>query len=47
MANVISLPIFTQLLEPAGIAPAQDFASSRELVCDRLPDSQQLSLIHI
>ena len=27
MANVISLPIFTQLLEPAGIAPAQDFAS--------------------
>ena len=45
MSNVISLPVFTQLLEPAGIAPAQDFASSRELICDTLPDSQQRARI--
>ena len=40
MSNIISLPIFTQLLEPAGIAPAQDFVNSHELVCETLPDSQ-------
>lgn len=40
MSNVISLPVFTQLLEPAGIAPAQNFADSHELVCDNQPDSQ-------
>jgi general secretion pathway protein E len=45
MSNVISLPVFTQLLEPAGIAPALDFVSSRELVCDTLPDSQQRARI--
>jgi len=45
MANIISLPVFTQLLEPAGIAPALDFVSSRELVCDNLPDSRQRARI--
>lgn len=33
----ISLPIFGQLLEPEGIAPAQNFSQSYELVCDTLP----------
>jgi general secretion pathway protein E len=33
----ITLPLFSQLLEPEGIAPAQDFADSGELVCSQLP----------
>jgi len=33
----ISLPVFGQLLEPEGIAPAQDFADSGTLVCNLLP----------
>lgn len=33
----ISLPMFGQLLEPEGIAPAQNFSASFELVCDTLP----------
>lgn len=37
--TAITLPIFSQLLEPAGIAPAQDFDSSQTLVCEALPDS--------
>ena len=41
----VSLSVFTQLLEPAGIAPAQDFAQSRELVFESLPDSQLRSRI--
>lgn len=41
----VSLAVFTQLLEPAGIAPAQDFAQSRELVFESLPDSQLRSRI--
>ena len=36
-AETISLPMFGQLLEPEGIAPAQNFSSSFELVCDTLP----------
>jgi len=34
---IISLPMFGQLLEPEGIAPAQDFNESGELVCNTLP----------
>lgn len=34
---IISLPMFGQLLEPEGIAPAQDFNDSGELVCNTLP----------
>lgn len=41
----ISLSVFTQLLEPAGIAPALDFAQTRELVFDSLPSSQLRSRI--
>lgn len=33
----ITLPVFGQLLEPEGIVPAQDFASSGLLVCNTLP----------
>lgn len=33
----ISLPMFGQLLEPEGIAPAQDFDASGVLVCNTLP----------
>mgnify|MGYP003108744366 CR=1 FL=1 len=33
----ISLPMFGQLLEPEGIAPAQDFNDSGVLVCNTLP----------
>lgn len=45
MSKQISLPVFTQLLEPAGMAPAQDFANSRMLVCDVLPAGQQRARI--
>ena len=34
----ITLPIFSQLLEPQGIAPAQDYAETGKLICERLPD---------
>lgn len=34
---IINLPMFGQLLEPEGIAPAQDFNESGELVCNTLP----------
>jgi general secretion pathway protein E len=43
MAAVVSgitLPVFSQLLEPAGIAPAQDFDESGMLVCESLPDME-------
>ncbi|MES2604018.1 MAG: ATPase, T2SS/T4P/T4SS family, partial [Pseudomonadota bacterium] len=33
----LSLPVFSQMLEPAGIAPAQDFSSSGQLVYTQLP----------
>ena len=33
----LTLPIFSQLLEPEGIAPAQDFNNNLELVCNRIP----------
>lgn len=37
----MTLPVFSQLLEPAGIAPAQDYADSGTLVCENLPDGEQ------
>src|SRR5688500_4442503 len=33
----ITLPAFSQLLEPAGVAPALDFASTGQLVYTELP----------
>ena len=33
----MTLPIFSQLLEPVGIAPALDFDSSGRLLCSQLP----------
>ena len=33
----ITLPLFSQLLEPEGIAPARDFAESGKLICSQLP----------
>jgi general secretion pathway protein E len=33
----LSLPVFSQLLEPAGIAPAQNFSESRQLVYTQIP----------
>lgn len=37
MTAQLSLPVFSQMLEPAGIAPAQDFNSSGQLVYTQLP----------
>ncbi|HBN14298.1 GspE/PulE family protein [Pseudohongiella sp. SYSU M77423] len=34
----LSLPVFSQLLEPAGIVPAQDFSQSHVLLCEVAPD---------
>ena len=34
----LTLPVFSQLLEPEGIAPAQNFRDSHELVCNRVPE---------
>lgn len=36
--QTMSLPVFSQLLEPEGIAPAQDFADSGKLLCNQVPD---------
>ena len=33
----ITLPVFSQLLEPQGIAPAQDFEETGNLVCNQTP----------
>ncbi len=33
----ITLPLFSQLLEPEGIAPARDFVESGKLICSQLP----------
>jgi len=33
----ITMPVFSQLLEPHGIAPATDFGDSGRLVCNRIP----------
>ena len=34
----MTLPVFSQLLEPQGIAPSQDFQESGKLICERLPE---------
>lgn len=39
MSAVINLNTFSQLLEPAGIAPAIDFADTGLMVCEQIPDS--------
>ena len=36
----LNLPLFSQLLEPAGIAPARDFEQSGLLVCEALPEPE-------
>lgn len=36
-APALSLPVFSQLLEPAGIAPALDFSASGQLVYTQMP----------
>ena len=36
--KAITLPIFNQLLEPQGVAPAQDFGVSGLFCCSELPD---------
>jgi len=41
----ITLPMFSQLLEPEGIAPAQDFQESGKLLCNNLPSIQLRSKI--
>jgi len=37
MPRAMTLPVFSQLLEPQGIVPAQDFAETGRLVFDQLP----------
>ncbi|MEX0619017.1 MAG: ATPase, T2SS/T4P/T4SS family, partial [Pseudohongiellaceae bacterium] len=34
----ITLPVFSQLLEPHGVVPTQDFPDSGSLICRELPD---------
>ena len=41
----MKLPTFTQLLEPEGIAPAQDFEESGSLICNALPSIELRSKI--
>jgi len=36
-ASTMTMPVFSQLLEPQGIAPATDFSESGKLVCSKLP----------
>ena len=36
--KAITLPVFNQLLEPQGVAPAQDFGDSGLFCCCELPD---------
>lgn len=40
MMPVVTLNVFSQLLEPAGISPALDYAESGVMVYDTVPDSQ-------
>ena len=35
--SAMTLPVFSQLLEPEGIVPAQDFGESGKLLCNQLP----------
>jgi general secretion pathway protein E len=41
----MTMPVFSQLLEPQGIAPAQDFGDSQVLICSQLPDIEQRARI--
>lgn len=41
----LTLPVFTQLLEPQGIAPALDFHDSAVLVCQGVPGIEQRARI--
>ncbi|MDT8399092.1 MAG: GspE/PulE family protein [Pseudomonadales bacterium] len=41
----LTLPVFSHLLEPEGMAPAQNFAISGELVCGRLPSIESRAKI--
>jgi general secretion pathway protein E len=45
MQHGITLAFFSRLLEPAGIAPAQDFSQSQLLICETLPDSKLRSQV--
>lgn len=45
MMPTITLNVFSQLLEPAGISPAMDYSESGLLVYDNAPDSQLRSRI--
>ncbi len=38
--RMMTLPVFSQLLEPSGIAPAQDFAETSALICETLPSPE-------
>ncbi|MCY4265186.1 MAG: GspE/PulE family protein [Gammaproteobacteria bacterium] len=39
-ATAINLSLFSELLEPEGMAPAQDFVGTGRLLCDRVPSIQ-------
>lgn len=41
----LSLPVFSQLLEPQGIAPERDFSATGRLACDHLPAIEQRAKI--
>ncbi|MEX2468529.1 MAG: GspE/PulE family protein [Pseudohongiellaceae bacterium] len=41
----ITMPVFSQLLEPHGIVPANDFGDSGNLVCDRIPSIEMRARI--
>ena len=41
----LSLPVFSQLLEPQGIAPERDFSETGRLACDHLPAIEQRAKI--
>ena len=45
VTTAMSLPLFSQLLEPEGMAPAQDFDQSGKLFCNRLPSIQLRSRV--
>ena len=41
----MTMPIFSQLLEPQGIAPALDFSDTGRLVCNRIPSIEMRARI--
>ena len=36
----MTMPVFSQLLEPEGIAPARDYADTGTLICNQVPSAQ-------